>query len=214
MAARSACNTLWSCDLLNFTGNPSVRSATVGEAPVAAATKGEAQWNRPAPPHTRPSCGWSLGQSRPHQRSEARLWAKPQPQGHHRQKRVVTVRRTSASSPSALLSILRRATEDGRLVLRTQPRSGPLRFGSVPAPKFRTCLARPQPVAQAFQPAGLRNFLVPRCSRPLKTGDWKVPRTRRQECLRYGAEQVPDSNPLLFSLARGRLRFLDFRERD
>ncbi len=25
----------------------------------------------------------------------------------------------------------------------------------------------------------------------VKTGDWKVPRTRRQDCLRYGAEQVP-----------------------
>jgi hypothetical protein len=45
--------------------------------------------------------------------------------------------------------------------------------------------ARHRPVAQAFQPAGLRNFPVPRLSRPEQTGDWKVPSTRRQECLRY-----------------------------
>ena len=38
-------------------------------------------------------------------------------------------------------------------------------------------------VAQAFQPAGSRDFPVP-CFRS-GTGDWKVARTRRQECLRY-----------------------------
>src|SRR5438552_3846137 len=36
-------------------------------------------------------------------------------------------------------------------------------------------------VARAFQPAGSRNFPVP-C---FANGDWKVARTRRQECLRY-----------------------------
>jgi hypothetical protein len=64
----------------------------------------------------------------------ARLCAKPQSQPHRTQKRVVTVRRTSASSPSTLLSTLRRATEDGRLVLRTQPRSGPFRVPVVSFP--------------------------------------------------------------------------------
>ena len=64
--------------------------------------------------------------------------------------------------------------------------------------RLRTCLAHPRPVAQAFQPAGSRNFLVPRCSRRLETGDWKVPRTRRQECLRYGAKQVPGFQPAGF----------------
>src|SRR6266571_5666059 len=38
-----------------------------------------------------------------------------------------------------------------------------------------TCLARPQPVAQAFQPAGSRNFLVPRWSRRLELGTGKSP---------------------------------------
>jgi hypothetical protein len=52
----------------------------------------------------------------------ARLWTKPRSQRHRTQKRVVTVRRTSASSPSALL----------RLVLRTQPCSGPADFGAIP----------------------------------------------------------------------------------
>src|ERR1043165_3388980 len=41
-------------------------------------------------------------------------------------------------------------------------------------------------VARAFQPAGLRNFPVPCSTGSLGTGDWKVPRTRGQECLRYG----------------------------
>src|SRR5262249_42835720 len=36
-------------------------------------------------------------------------------------------------------------------------------------------------VVQAFQPAGSRDFRVP-C---FGTGDWKVARTRRQECLRH-----------------------------
>src|SRR6266568_3149583 len=46
---------------------------------------------------------------------------------------------------------------------------------------------RPLPgtLAQAFQPAGSRNFPVPRASWPVRIGDWKVPRTRRQECPRY-----------------------------
>src|SRR6266852_3908283 len=38
-----------------------------------------------------------------------------------------------------------------------------------------TCLARPRPVAQAFQPAGSRNFLVPRGSRMLERGTGKSP---------------------------------------
>jgi hypothetical protein len=37
-------------------------------------------------------------------------------------------------------------------------------------------------VAQTFQSAGSRDFPVP-CR---ETGNWKVARTRRQECLRYG----------------------------
>ena len=45
-------------------------------------------------------------------------------------------------------------------------------------------------VAQAFQPAGSRDIPVP-CLRDdgkgwaARIGDWKVPKTRRQECLRY-----------------------------
>src|ERR1039458_7884101 len=45
-------------------------------------------------------------------------------------------------------------------------------------------------VAQAFQPAGSRDIPVP-CWRDdgkgwaARIGDWKVPKTRRQECLRY-----------------------------
>src|SRR5688572_6342644 len=42
--------------------------------------------------------------------------------------------------------------------------------------------------AQAFQPAGSRDIPVP-CSR-LRTGDWKVARTRRQGCLRYLARRA------------------------
>jgi hypothetical protein len=38
-------------------------------------------------------------------------------------------------------------------------------------------------VAQAFQPASSRDFPVP--SPCFIAGDWKVARTRRQECLRY-----------------------------
>ena len=36
-------------------------------------------------------------------------------------------------------------------------------------------------VARAFQPAGSRNFPVPCSAGSLGTGDWKVPRTRRQD---------------------------------
>src|SRR6266849_6076860 len=54
--------------------------------------------------------------------------AKPQSQRRRAQKRVVTVRRTCASSHSILL----------RLVLRTQPRSGLARFGTAPGVKFLT----------------------------------------------------------------------------
>src|SRR5712692_9372276 len=39
----------------------------------------------------------------------------------------------------------------------------------------RTCLARPPPVAQAFQPAGSRNFRVPRYCRLLELGTGKSP---------------------------------------
>ena len=55
----------------------------------------------------------------------------------------------------------------------------------------RTCLGCAPPVAQAFQRAGSRNFPVPWTSLLSRTGDWKVPSTRRQECLRYGAKQPP-----------------------
>src|SRR6266478_5339233 len=41
-------------------------------------------------------------------------------------------------------------------------------------------------VAQTFLSAGSRNFPVPFRFRSFESGDWKVPRIRRQECLRYG----------------------------
>src|SRR6266446_7583733 len=40
------------------------RSATVGEAPVAAPSQTEARWISSAPAHIRPCCGWSFGHSR------------------------------------------------------------------------------------------------------------------------------------------------------
>src|SRR2546425_13228714 len=45
-------------------GSWKVRSATVGEAPVAAAALGEARWGGSPCPHIRPRCGWSCGHSR------------------------------------------------------------------------------------------------------------------------------------------------------
>ena len=56
-------------------------------------------------------------------------------------------------------------------------------FPAISAPKPESnCV---ESVAQAFQPAGSRDFPVP-CFNA-GTGDWKVARTRRQECLRYSA---------------------------
>src|SRR5258708_30869366 len=59
----------------------------------------------------------------------------------------------------------------------------------VPVGDPPTGRVRLRPVAQAFQPAGSRNFPVPRWSWRLQTGDSKVPSTRRQECLRYRGEK-------------------------
>jgi len=46
-------------------------------------------------------------------------------------------------------------------------------------------------VAQTFLSAGSRDILVP-CFWRQATGDWKVPRTRRLESLRYIAVYGPD----------------------
>ena len=49
-------------------------------------------------------------------------------------------------------------------------------------------------VAQTFLSAGSRNFPVPSLCVAQETGDWKVPRTRRLESLRY------DTTPALAKL--------------
>src|SRR6266852_4205914 len=49
---------------------------------------------------------------------------------------------------------------------------------------------------------GLRNLPVPWSSFALPTGDWKVPRTRRQECLRYKSGAVSKSLALSVLISR------------
>src|SRR5437016_3560375 len=60
-------------------------------------------------------------------------------------------------------------------------------------------------VAQTFLSAGSRNFPVPCFAQLLGTGDWKVPRTRRLESLRY------DTTPALAKF--GGEYYTPFRER-
>src|SRR5262249_22274312 len=58
---------------------------------------------------------------------------------------------------------------------------------------------RPPTVAQAFQPAGSRDFPVPFW---IGTGDWKVARTRRLESLRYMLIPRAAAKAFLFTLTR------------
>ena len=61
-------------------------------------------------------------------------------------------------------------------------------------------------VEQVFQPAGEGDFPVARARASARTRNWKVPRTRRLESLRYTVEldaALPSENPRSSHVARG-----------